>query len=252
MNSFSFYGLPKYGNNYKVVLATSSPPLFHLHCYKQVDSISTFNLFKLFCLTSLFEMPSLNRNDKGTMENCGTPITRINLARHKKRFSVRLLYCSKCPTFSRKSPENLIYHIAKKHSASKPHVVFKCKICCEDFPVSYALRQHKTTQYAFVIETANVDPDDIVNKTDDIILRRELRSCQPPLLVCELERVRDNVFNYAVDNLNEIVVNDKLDIFSTIQNVLRKRIGLLGSYWRIYEMENSNVFTHKKISCGTD
>ena len=79
-------------------------------------------------------MPSLNRNEKVTCENCGTQTTKHNLARHRKSCSAGTLFCTQCPNFSTKSQNDLNYHIAKKHSTPKPEVTFKCKLCYqEDF-----------------------------------------------------------------------------------------------------------------------
>ena len=111
---------------------------------------SRFNLhifFRLLCRTPIIEMPSLNRNVKVTCENCGTQTTKLNLARHKKRCSVGTLHCTQCPNFSTKSQNYLNYHIAKKHSAPKPHVTFKCKLCYQEFPGFYALSQHRNTKH---------------------------------------------------------------------------------------------------------
>ena len=61
---------------------------FNLHVYS-----------RLFCQTSIIEMPSLNQNEKNTCENFGTQTIKLNLVRHKKRCSVGTLYCTQCPTF---------------------------------------------------------------------------------------------------------------------------------------------------------
>ena len=45
----------------------------------------------------------------------------------------------------------------------------------------------------------------------DANLKEELRSCQHFLVDSELERAEHKVFNYAVENLNERIVNEKLD-----------------------------------------
>ena len=108
--------------------------------------------FRLICQTPNFEMPSLNRNKKVTCENCGTQTTKHNLARHKKRCSVGTLYCTHGPNFSTKSQNDLKYHIAKKHGAPKPEVTFKCKLCYQEFPGFYALRQHRNTQYGMQMD----------------------------------------------------------------------------------------------------
>ena len=96
-------------------------------------------------------MLSLIRKEKITCENCGTQTTRNNIVRHKKRCSVGTLYCAQCPNFSEKSQNDLNYHIVKKHSAQKPDITFRCKLCYQEFPGFYALRQHRHTQHGLQI-----------------------------------------------------------------------------------------------------
>ena len=152
---------------------------------------------------------------KNTCENCGTQTTKHNLARHKKRCSVGTLYCTHCPSFSTKSQNDLNYHIAKKHSAPKPEVTFKCKPCYQEFPGFYALCQPRNTQHGMQIGsgTRDVDVEHIVGDVDDHKLRKELRSCQHFLVDSKLERARHKIFNYSVETLNETIVNEKLDHF---------------------------------------
>ena len=125
-------------------------------CYKLFATISfalltssRFNLhvcFRLLCQTPIIDMPPVNRNEEVTCEIGGTQTTKLNLARHKKSCSVGTLYCTQCPKFSKLSRNDLNYHIAKKHSAPKLDVTFKCKLCYQKFPGFYALRQHRNTQ----------------------------------------------------------------------------------------------------------
>ena len=96
-------------------------------------------------------MPSLIRKEKNTCENCGTQTTKLNSARHRKRCSAGTFYCTQCPNFSKKSQNDLNYHIAKKHGAPKPDVTFMCKLCYQDFPGFYTLRQHRNTQHGLQI-----------------------------------------------------------------------------------------------------
>ena len=115
---------------------------------------SCFNLhvyFRQFCQTTIIEMPSLIRKEKITCENCGTQTTRNNIVRHKKRCSVGTLYCTQCPNVSKKRQNDMNYHVAKKHSAPKLDVTFRCKLCYQEFPGVYALRQHRNTQHAMQI-----------------------------------------------------------------------------------------------------
>ena len=160
-------------------------------------------------------MPSLNRNEKVTCENRGTQTTKLNFARHKKRCSAGLLYCTHCPNFCTKYQNNLIYHVAKKHSSPKPDVTFNCKLCFQEFPGFYALRHYRNTQYGMQIgsRTRDVVVEHIVGDVEDYRLRKELRSCQHFLVDSELERARHKVFNNAVKTLNETIVNDELDHF---------------------------------------
>ena len=160
-------------------------------------------------------MPSFNRNEKVTFDNCATQTTKLNLARHKKRCSVGTLYCSQCPNFSTKSQNDLSYHIPKKHSAPKLDVTFKCKLCYQVFPGFYALGQHRKTQHGTQIGsgTKDVDVKHIVGDVEDHRLREEFRSCQHFLVESELERARHKVFNYAEETLNRTIVNEELDHF---------------------------------------
>ena len=194
-------------------------------CYKFLAIISfallpssRFNLHvysRLFCQTSIIKMPSLIQNEKITCQNCGTQTTGNNIVRHKKRCSAGTLFCTQCPKFSTESQDDLNYHIAKKHSGPKTDVTFKCKLCYQEFPGYYALRQHGNTQHAMQIGsgTRDVDVELIVGDVEDHRLREQLRFCQHLLVDSEPERARHKVFNYAVEALNETFVNEKLDLF---------------------------------------
>ena len=176
-------------------------------------------------------MLSLYRYEKVTCDNCGTQTTKLNLARHKKRCSVGTLFCTQCPNFSTKSQNDLNYHIAKKHRAPKFDVTFKCTLCYQEFSGFYASRQHRNTQHGMLFgsRTRDVDVQHIVGEVKDQRLREELRSCQHFLVGSELESARHNVFNYAVETLNERIVNKKLDHFLTISNLQQKCIWFLDS-----------------------
>ena len=160
-------------------------------------------------------MPSLIRKERVTCENCGTQTTRNNFVRHKKSCSAGTLYCTHCPIFSTKCQNDLNYHTAKKHSAPKPDITFKCKLCFQEFPGIYALRQHRNTQQTMQIGsgTRDVDVEHLVGDVEDHSLREEFRSCQHFLVDSELERARHQVFNYAVETLNETIVNEQFDHF---------------------------------------
>ena len=142
-------------------------------------------------------MPSLNQYEKVTRENCGTQITKFNLARHKNSCSAGTLNSIHRPIFSTKLQNELNYHFAKKHSAPKPDVTFKCKLCYQEFPGIYALRQHRNTQHGMQIASAtrDVDVEHIGGDFEDQKLREESRSCQHSLVLSEPERARHKVLN---------------------------------------------------------
>ena len=142
-------------------------------------------------------MPALNQTKKVSCEICATQITKLNIARHKKSCSAG----TQCPNFFTKSQNDLNYHIAIKHSAPKPDITFKCKLCYQEFPGFYALRQHRNTQHGMQIVpgTKDFDVEHIVRDVEDHSLREELRSCQHFLVDSEIERSKHKVFNYAVE-----------------------------------------------------
>ena len=158
-------------------------------------------------------MPSLNRNEKVTRENCGVQITKLKLARHKKSCSAGILYCTQCPNFFTESKDDLNYHIAKQHSAAGPSKTYKCTPCHAEFPGFYALRQHKNTQHGTQIGfgASNIDVKDIVGDVDDQGWREELQSCRHFLFDSETQKGRHSVFNFAVTNLTAQVIQEKLD-----------------------------------------
>ena len=172
MVALSFYGV--FGKweksientryNFFTIISIALPPSsrFNIHFY-----------FRLFCQTTIIEMPSLIRNEKITFEKCGTQTTRNNIVRHRKRCSVGSLHCTQCSNFSTKSQKDLNYHIAKKHSAAKLGVTSRCKLRYQEFPRFYALRQHRITQHGMQIGsgTRDVDVEHKVGDVEDHSLR---------------------------------------------------------------------------------
>ena len=113
-------------------------PLLQSNYFNSIRSFPIILFFRNFT-----QMPSLNRYEKVTCENCGTQTTKLNLARHKKSCSAGTLYCTQFPKFSTKSQDDLIYHIAEKDSAPKLDFTFNFKLCYAEFPGFYPLGQHK-------------------------------------------------------------------------------------------------------------
>ena len=201
-------------------------------------------------------MPFLNQHEKVTCETCGTQTTKLNLARHKNSCSAGTLYCTQCPNFSTKSHVDLNYHIAKKHNAPKPDVTFKCKLCYQSFQDFYALLQHRDTQHGLQVGsgTRDVDVEHIVGDVEDHRLRKQLRSCQHFLVDSELQRARHKVFNYAVETLNETIVNEKLDqFFNNLKCALKMNLALEDVWFRyFYAHENNTLLDRSRIVCTHD
>ena len=208
-------------------------------------------------------MPSLNRNEKVTCENCGLQITKLNLARHKKRCSAGTLYCTQCPKFSTTSKDGLNYHIAKQHSAAGPSKTYNCNLCHAEFPGFYALRQHKNTQHGKQIGfgASNIDVEDIVGDVDDQSLREELQSCRHFLVDSEIQKGRHSVFNFAVNNLTAQVIEEKLDrVLDKLKCVAKLNLapGFIlkniedGKFRYFYAHENSTLLEQSKLVSNKD
>ena len=123
------------------------------------------------------------------------------------------MFCTQCHNSFTKSQNDLNYQIAKKHSAPKPDVIFKCKLCYQEFPSFYALRQHKNTQHGTQIGLGakNFDVEVIVGDVDDQSLREELESCKHFLTDNQMENGRHRVFKFATFSFDMSLHNEKLD-----------------------------------------
>ena len=262
MVGLSFYGIfRKWGIYHKntccnfftiISFALLLSSRFNLHVY-----------FRLSCQKTIIEMPSLRRKEKITCENCGTQTTRNNIVRRKKSCSFGIFFCTQYPNFSTKSQKDLKYHVAKKHSAPKLDVTFKCKLCYEEFPGLYALRQHRNTQHGMQIGsgTRNVDVEHIVGDVEDERLREELRSCQHFLVDSELEMARHKVYNYAVQSLNKTIVNEKLDhFFNNLKCAAKVNLafGFIlkniedAGFRYYYAHKNNTLLSRSKLVCTHD
>ena len=208
-------------------------------------------------------MSSIIRKEKIACENCGTRTTRNKIVRHKKSCSAGTLYGTHCPKFSTKSRSDLNYDFAKKHSARKPDVIFKCTFCYQQLPGLYALRQHRNPQHGMQIGsgTRDVDLEHKVGDVEDSRLREKMRSCQYSLVDSELESPGHKVFNYAVETLNETIVNEKLDQFFNILKFAAKVNLAFGfilkniedvGFRYFYALENNTLVDRSKLVCTRD
>ena len=205
-------------------------------------------------------MPSLNRYEKVTCGSCGAQFTKLNLMRHKKRCSAGTMHCSQGPNFSTKIQNDLNYHIAKKHSVTKPDITFKCKLCYANFAGFFALRQHKNTQHGpqMAFGASNIDVDVIVGDIDNQSLREELESCKHFLTGTEMEKGRDRVFNFTMSSFDMFLLNDKLDyVFKEMKCATKINLafGFVlknfgdGMCRYFYAHENNTVMERSKLVC---
>ena len=174
-----------------------------------------------------------------------------------------VLLVNHCPNFTTKSQSDLNYHNAKKLSAPKPDITFKCKLCYQEFPGFYTLCQYGNTQHGLQIGsgTREVDVEHIVGNVEDHALREELRSCQRFLADSEIERARHKRFNYAVETLNESIVNERLDNFFNNLKCAAKRNLAFGFFLKNIEdggfihfnaHENNTLLDRSKLVCTND
>ena len=193
-------------------------------------------------------MLSLNRNKEVTYKNCSNHTKKPNLARHKKRCSVGTCFCTKCHNFSTKSQEVLNYHFAENHSAPKPVVIVKFKLCYQNFTGFYSLPHNKSTAHGFPQRTTNVEPDDIINDYDDTNFEEELRSCEHFLVDSELGSARRNLFNYTIEHLNGKLLFEKHDLLFNYLKCAANMNPAFGFNLKTLTMEKSRNFTHSKTS----
>ena len=165
---------------------------------------------------------------------------------------------------SPQSPKMISITILLRITApQKLDFTFKCKICSQEFPGFYALRQHRNTQYGTQIgsRTRHVDVEHLVGDVEDHSLREELRSCQHFLVDSELERARHRVFSYAAETLNETIVNEKLDHFFNILKCPATVDLAFGFIWKtiedggfryFYPHETNTLLDRSKLVCTHD
>ena len=236
---------------------------FH-HFFFCIATIKLLKLLRSFqIILFVTKMPSFNRNEKVTCENCDVQITKPNFARHKKSCSAGTLYCPKCPNFFTKSKDDLNFHIVKKHSVPRLSITYKCKLCYAEFPGFYALRQHKNTQHGTQVGfgASNIDVEDIVGGVDDQSLREELESCKYFLTDTEMENGRHRVFNFVMSSFDISLLNDKLDyVFKQLKcaGKVNFAFGFVlkniedGMCRYFYAHENNTIMEKSKLVCTPD
>ena len=124
-----------------------------------------------------------------------------------------------------------------------------CVLCHAEFPGFYALRQHKNTQHGKQIGfgASNIDVEDIVGDVDDQSFREELHSCQHFLVDSEIQKGRDSVFNFAVNNLTAQVIDENLDrVLDTLKCVAKLNLALGFVLKKIEDGKFRSFYAHEK------
>ena len=140
---------------------------------------------------------------------------------------------------------------------------YKCKLCHEEFPGFYALRQHKNTQHGTQIGfgASNINVEDLVGDVDDQSLREESESCKHFLSDTEMENGRRRVFNFAMSSFDLSLLNDKLDyVFKELKCAAKVNIafGFVlkkfedGMCRYFYAHENNTIIEKSKLVCTPD
>ena len=106
-----------------------------------------------------------------------------------------------------------------------------------------------------------MDVEHIVGDVEDHRLREKLRSCQHFLVDWELERARHKVFSYAVETLNETIVNEKVDhFFNNLKCAAKVNLafGFIlkniedGGFRYFYAHVYNNLLDRSKLVCTQD
>ena len=109
--------------------------------------------------------------------------------------------------------------------------------------------------------TRDMNLEHIVGDVEDHSLREELRSCQHFLVDSDLERARHKLFNYAVETLNETIVNEKLNhFFNNLKSAAKVNlaIGFIlenienGGFRNFYAEENNTLLDRSELVCTHD
>ena len=104
--------------------------------------------------------------------------------------------------------------------------------------------------------TRVVDVQHIVGVVENHGFREELRSCQHFLVDSELERAGHKVFNYAIENLNANIVDEKLDhFFNNLKCAAKMNLAFSfnlkniedGGFRYFYANENNTLLDRSKL-----
>ena len=121
------------------------------------------------------------------------------------------------------------------------------------------LYDNTKTQIGF--RASNIDVEDIVGDVDDQSLREELQSCRHFLVASEIQKGRQSVFNFVVNNFTAQVVEEKLDrVLDKLKCVAKLNLALGfflkniedGKFRYFYAHENNTLLEQSKLVSNED
>ena len=237
---------------YWVTLATYYLLLFLLHCYSRVGSI--------FTIVSTWDY-SVKQLLLRWLRSIGTTKLRVKIVvpkLHKSILPVKRKDIQLEPCIAPSLPFSPLLLKTASQSLSLPTAV---NFVTKNFKDFTKLGQHKNTPHGSPMNAANVEPYNINNEVDDPNLEEELRSCKCFLVDFELEKAKHKVMNYAVENLNETLVSDKLDhFFNNLKSAAKMNIAFGftlkiledGGFWNFYAHKNITRPDLSKLVCTKD
>ena len=166
----------------------------------------------------------------------------------------------KCPNFSTTSQVVLNYHNAEKHATPRVKIIHKCKICFQELPIFFALRQHKTNEHGLPIKSAEVDAINLL-EDDDADVKEDLQACQHFLVDSEFEKGNHRVSNFTMSTFDNSLINKKLDlVFKRLECAARDNLasGFVlkivedGSCRYFWAYDNNTVMERSKLVCTPD
>ena len=151
--------------------------------------------------TFLRNIPSFNRKDIVTCDNCEKQTTRVTFARRKRSCSFGKLHCPKCLNISTCSQADINFHIAKKRSLSQSKNVNNCHFCHQFFADFCCLRLHKQNVHNVqgLLESIKVEATEMAGATTDESLSEKLQKFKHFLVDSEVENGRRRLSNYPIE-----------------------------------------------------
>ena len=201
-------------------------------------------------------MPSHIQKEEVACEHGGTRVTRINISRQKKRFSIG----TPMSQFFNIVPGKFESSFRQEIQCSKAFNNLEMSIMSRSYPVFFALCQHNNTQHGTQIGfgASNIDVEDMVGDVDDQSLGEEVESCKHFWTDTETENGRHRVFNFVISTFDIFLLYDKLDyVFKELKCAAKVNLAFRfvlkntehGMCRYFYAHENNTIMERAKLVC---